>query len=72
MVAINVDLLQGAADIADFLFGDTGERRRNLPPCRKIEASGISRIGVTLCARKSALVAWIEAQEAAASRADSA
>lgn len=67
MNAINSDLLQGAADIADFLFGDAGERRRiyHLAENSKLP---VFRIGITLCARKSALVAWIEAQEAAATR----
>jgi hypothetical protein len=67
MDALNTDLLQGAADIAEFLFGSPGERRRIYHLAERSRLP-VFRIGVTLCARKSALVAWIEAQENAATK----
>ncbi len=59
------DLLRGADQIAEFMFGTPTERRKiyhlaetsNLP---------VFRLGALLCARKSTLLAWIEAQEDAA------
>ena len=56
------DLLIGADEIAEFLFGDRKQRRRvyylaarsNLP---------IFRLKSQLCARKSILIKWIEGQE---------
>lgn len=57
------DILRGAEDIAEFLFGDKKQRRRvyhvastSRLPC--------FRLGAILCARKSKLLEWIEAQEA--------
>jgi len=61
------DLLEGADAIAAFMFGDPRKRRRvyylaerGLIPAFKL--------GETLCARRSTLVAHIQAQEAAALR----
>ncbi len=56
------DMLRGADEIAAFLFGSRSERRKvyhlastsNLP---------IFKLGSMLCARKTVLMAWIEAQE---------
>lgn len=56
------DMLRGADEIAAFLFGSGSERRKvyhlaapsNLP---------IFKLGSMLCARKTVLMAWIEAQE---------
>jgi hypothetical protein len=56
------DLPRGAEAIAQFLFGDPGQRRKvyhlaatsNLP---------VFKLGSTLCARKSVLLQWVKAQE---------
>lgn len=58
------DLLYGADEIATFLFGDRKHRRRLY---RKIAKKNLPvfRIGHSICARKSVLLAWIEAQERA-------
>lgn len=56
------DLLRGAKEISEFLFGTDGE-------CRKVyhlaETSQIPifRLGSLLCARKSVLMEWIASQE---------
>ena len=58
------DILEGAAQIAAFLFGDVKQRRRvywlaqnrNMPTFR---------IGQSICARPSTLRRWIAEQEAA-------
>jgi hypothetical protein len=62
------DLLRGAAAIAEFMLGDKSERNKvyhwgELPAGVK---PPIFRIGSILCARPSALIAWITEQEAAA------
>ena len=56
------DLLRGADEIALFLFGDKGERRKvyHLAETSKIP---FFRLGSMLCARRSVLLKWIEAQE---------
>lgn len=60
--AIAGDILYGADAIAAFLFGEKKLRRRvyNL-----VDGNGLPvfRIGVSICARKSALLEWIAAQE---------
>lgn len=56
------DILHGAAQIAHFLYGD-GKRRRKV--YRLVEANKLPhfRLGINVCSRKSALVAWIRQQE---------
>jgi hypothetical protein len=58
------DILYSAYGIAMFLYGDAKLRRKvyNL-----IETGRLPhfRLGATVCARKSVLVAWIAEQEAA-------
>jgi hypothetical protein len=57
------DLLHGADEVAEFLYGSRKLRRKvyhlastsNLP---------IFKLGSMICARKSVLLAWVEAQEA--------
>lgn len=57
------DLLRGAADIAEFLFGDRARRRKvfhlaatsNLP---------IFKLGSMLCGRRSTLLRYVADQEA--------
>jgi hypothetical protein len=58
------DLLEGAEEIARFMFGSTDKRRRvyhlaarsNLP---------LFRLGEVICGRRSTLLAWIAEQEKA-------
>ncbi len=56
------DLLRGADEIADFLFGDARQRRKvyHLAETSRIP---IFRLGSMLCARPSVLMAWIASQE---------
>jgi hypothetical protein len=56
------DLLRGADEIADFLFGDARQRRKvyHLAETSRIP---IFRLGSKLCARPSVLMAWIACQE---------
>jgi hypothetical protein len=57
------DLLRGAEEIAEFLFGDRKLRRKvyhlaatsNLP---------VFKLGSMICARRSVLLKWIAEQEA--------
>ncbi len=56
------DILRGADEVAQFLFGDKNERRKvyhlaatsNLP---------IFKLGSLICGRKSILLNWISEQE---------
>jgi hypothetical protein len=56
------DILRGAEELANFLFGDREQRRKvyhlaatsNLP---------VFKLGSMICARKSVLLKWIEEQE---------
>ncbi|SDG35492.1 hypothetical protein SAMN05216338_10019 [Bradyrhizobium sp. Rc2d] len=59
------DLLEGANEIARFLFGPRGRRRRIY---YLIANSGLPvfRLGETIYARRSTLRAWIAEQENAA------
>jgi hypothetical protein len=56
------DLLRGADQIAGFLFGNPGERRKVYHLAEKSRLP-VFRLGSVLCARKSTLMIWIEAQE---------
>jgi hypothetical protein len=60
------DLLHGAAQIANFMFGDPSERRRVYYLSE--EARGANRLpcfrlGHIVCARKSTLMRWITEHE---------
>lgn len=59
------DILRGADKIAEFMFGDPGERRKIYHLAEKARLP-VFRLGVALCARKSILLAWIAEQEARA------
>ncbi len=56
------DMLRGAEEIAQFLFGDARQRRKiyhlaassNLP---------VFKLGSMICARKSVLLEWVGEQE---------
>jgi hypothetical protein len=56
------DLLCGADEIAKFLFGPSGSRRKvyYLAACTRIP---VFRLGTKLCARRSVLLSWIAGQE---------
>jgi hypothetical protein len=59
------DLLCGADEIAKFLFGPDGSRRKvyYLAACTRIP---VFRLGTKLCARRSVLLGWIAGQESRA------
>ena len=58
------DLLEGAAQIAAFLFGDAKQRRRIYWLVQN-QSLPVFRIGQSICARPSTLRRWIKEQEAA-------
>lgn len=64
------DLLYGAEAIADFVFGTTGDRRLNRRKIYTMIESGrglpIFHMGGSVCARRSTILKWYEAQEVAA------
>jgi hypothetical protein len=56
------DMLRGADAIAEFVYGDPGQRRKvyHLAETSRLP---IFRLGSVLCARKSVLLQWIGEQE---------
>jgi len=64
------DILRGADEIANFIFGTRGSRRKvyYLAECTKLP---VFRLGSLLCARRSVLLNWVAAQESRVSRAGS-
>jgi hypothetical protein len=56
------DLLRGADEIAEFIFGKRGGRRKvyYLAECSRLP---VFRLGSVLCARRSVLMGWIAGQE---------
>jgi hypothetical protein len=58
----SADMLRGADQIAEFLFGDAGERRKvyHLAETSRLP---LFRLGSVLCARRSVLLEWVRAQE---------
>ena len=60
------DILRGADEIAEFIFGARGSRRKvyYLAECTKLP---VFRLGSVLCARRSVLLNWISGQESRAS-----
>jgi hypothetical protein len=56
------DLLRGADEIAEFIFGERGSRRKvyYLAECTRLP---VFRLGSVLCARRSVLLNWIASQE---------
>ena len=55
------DLLRGADEIAEFMFGDKSKRRRVYHLMSRLP---VFRLGNTVCARKSSLISMIQDQEA--------
>ena len=56
------DLLRGAEEISEFLFGTRNQRRKvyHLAETSKLP---LFRLGSQLCARRSVLLKWIAEQE---------
>jgi hypothetical protein len=56
------DILRGADEIAEFIFGSRSSRRKiyYLAECTKLP---VFRLGSVLCARRSVLLNWIAGQE---------
>jgi hypothetical protein len=56
------DILNGAEEIAKFLFGPSGTRRQvyQLSQCSR---TPFFRVAGRLCAKRSVLLGWISAQE---------
>ena len=59
------DLLRGADEIAEFVFGDARHRRR-IYYLTGVATRGLPyfKLGNVICARRSTLMRWIEEQEA--------
>jgi hypothetical protein len=56
------DLLRGAEEIAEFIFGDSRQRRKVYHAAATSRLPTF-RLGAMLCARKSTLLRWIAEQE---------
>lgn len=63
------DILTGADAIAEFIFGDSRDRRKIYHLAEKSRLP-VFRLGAVLCARKSVLLSWIGEQEARAAAID--
>jgi len=56
------DLLRGADEIAEFIFGARGSRRK-VYYLAETSHLPVFRLGAVLCARRSVLLKWIAGQE---------
>jgi hypothetical protein len=56
------DLLRGADEIAEFIFGKRGGRRK-IYYLAETSHLPVFRLGAVLCARRSVLLGWISGQE---------
>lgn len=65
MTDLSTDLIEGADQIAIFMYGDVKKRRR-VYHLAETSSLPVFRLGNILCARKSTLLAWIAEQEKAA------
>jgi len=63
--ALGDDLLRGADEIAAFIFGERGSRRK-IYYLAETSHLPVFRLGATLCARRSVLMRWITGQESRA------
>jgi hypothetical protein len=59
------DLLRGADEIAEFIFGARGSRRK-IYYLAETSHLPVFRLGAVLCARRSVLMQWIAGQESRA------
>jgi hypothetical protein len=57
------DLLRGAEEIAEFLYGD-GKLRRRVYHLIATSNLPVFKLGAMLCGRKSVLIQWVRDQEA--------
>lgn len=57
-----LDLLRGANEIAEFIYGDAA-RARSIYHLAETSRLPVFRLGSQICARRSSLIAWIEMQE---------
>lgn len=63
-ITLGADLLRGADQIAEFIFGDRKYRRKIYHIISQARhGMPYFKMGSTLCARKSSLLRWIEDQE---------
>jgi hypothetical protein len=60
--ALATDLLRGADEIAEFVFGDP-QQRRSIYHLAATSRLPVFRLGSLLCARRSTLLEWIAEQE---------
>jgi hypothetical protein len=65
-VDLGDDLLEGAEEIAKFMFRDKNKRRRVYHLAESKNPIPVFRMGSILCARKSTLLRWIAEPEKAA------
>lgn len=56
------DILRGADEIAEFIFGARGSRRK-IYYLAETSHLPVFRLGAVLCARRSVLLRWIAGQE---------
>lgn len=62
--SLSDDLLRGADEIAQFVFGDASMRRRVYYYARDRRIGmPVFRMGGVFCARKSSLLEWVNKQE---------
>ena len=64
-ITLAEDFLEGGGAIAQFMFGDRSKRRKVYHLIQK-GALPVFRLGATICARPSTLVAWVAEQESQA------
>lgn len=65
--ALGEDLLRGADEIAEFIFGGTPRgNRRKVYHLAESSRLPVFRLGSMLCARRSVLLNWIAGQESRA------
>lgn len=57
------DLLRGADEIAEFIFGAAKNSRRKVYYLAETSHLPVFRLGSLLCARRSVLLRWITGQE---------
>jgi len=60
------DLLRGADEIAEFIFGKSKSGRRKVYYLAECTRLPVFRLGSVLCARRSVLLKWISGQESRA------
>ncbi len=66
-VNLSDDLLNGAEAIAEFIFGDP-RKRRQVYHLAQTGCIPVFKLGATLCARRSTLIAFIENKEIEATK----